>query len=111
MNDLRVLFTAAAGHGYLARLTDTDDTELGVEIPFTPFLDDGDYKDLRWYLEDYMDRSTGDERKPLAYCTQERASMRVRPSMRAISPSGSIRPSLSGTWRYSTPKSVSCIQG
>jgi len=59
MNELRVLFTATAGTGYRARLADAAGTELGVAVPFTPFLTEDDYEDLRWYLEDYMDLPDG----------------------------------------------------
>ncbi len=60
MNELRVLFTTAdKDKGYLARLADVDGNPLGVEVPFTPFLTEGDYENLRWYLEDYMDLPDG----------------------------------------------------
>ncbi len=59
MQDLRVLFDSIADHGYRAHLADAEGHRLGVEVPFTPFLDDGDYEDLRWYLEDYMDLPDG----------------------------------------------------
>jgi hypothetical protein len=58
MQDLRVLF-AAAETGYRAQLADGRDRRLGVEVPFTPFLTEADYEDLRWYLEDYMDLPDG----------------------------------------------------
>ena len=58
MKELRVLF-AAEDKGYRARLADADGTTLGVEVPFTPFLTDDDYENLRWYLEDYMDLPDG----------------------------------------------------
>jgi hypothetical protein len=51
--------TPQAGARYLARLTDAGGNPLGVEVPFTPLLDEGDYEDLRWYLEDYMDLPDG----------------------------------------------------
>lgn len=59
MQDLRVLFDPALEGGYRAHLADAEGHRLGVEVPFTPFLDDGDYEDLRWYLEDYMDLPDG----------------------------------------------------
>src|SRR4051812_11532562 len=58
MKDLRILFTPA-GPGYLAHLADAEGNRLGVEVPFTPFLDESDYDDLRWYLEEYMDLPDG----------------------------------------------------
>src|SRR6202040_1600210 len=59
MRDLRVTFSSGSDEGYRARLTDADGGELGVEVPFTPFLTADDYEDLRWYLEDYMDLPDG----------------------------------------------------
>jgi tetratricopeptide (TPR) repeat protein len=58
MHDLRVLF-AAADTGYRVHLADAGGHELGVAVPFTPFLTEDDYEDLRWYLEDYMDLPDG----------------------------------------------------
>jgi len=59
MQDLRVLFTAAADTGYRAQFADAEGIELGVAVPFTPFLTEDDYEDLLWYLEDYMDLPDG----------------------------------------------------
>ena len=59
MNELRVLFAEAAGQGYRAQLADARGRRLGVEVPFSPFLTEEDYEDLRWYLEDYMDLPDG----------------------------------------------------
>jgi hypothetical protein len=58
MSELRVRFEAADGKGYLAQLSDADGT-LGVAVPFTPFLTEDDYEELRWYLEDYLDLPDG----------------------------------------------------
>jgi tetratricopeptide (TPR) repeat protein len=58
MQDLRVLFDAA-DTGYRARLADAQGRRFGVEIPFSPFLGEDDYEDLRWYLEDYMELPDG----------------------------------------------------
>ncbi len=58
MNELRVLFAAAADTGYRARLANADGN-VGAEAPFTPFLAEDAYEDLRWYLEDYMDLPDG----------------------------------------------------
>ncbi|MFL6259282.1 MAG: CHAT domain-containing protein [Thermoanaerobaculia bacterium] len=58
MKDLRVLFTTA-DPGYLAHLADAEGNRLGVEVPFTPFLAESDYDDLRWYLEEYMELPDG----------------------------------------------------
>jgi tetratricopeptide (TPR) repeat protein len=59
MKDLRVTFPGGSDGSYRARLTDAGGSELGVEVPFTPFLTADDYEDLRWYLEDYMDLPDG----------------------------------------------------
>jgi len=59
MNELRVIFTAAEDKSYSARLTDADGNVPGVEVPFTPFLTEEDYENLRWYLEEYMDLPDG----------------------------------------------------
>ena len=59
MNELRVLFAEAAGQGYRAQLADARGRRLGVEAPFSPFLTEEDYEDLRWYLEEYMDLPDG----------------------------------------------------
>src|SRR4051812_46506226 len=59
MKDLRVLFTPATDQGYRVHLEDANGTPLGVEVPFTPFLSEDDYEDLRWYLEEYMDLPDG----------------------------------------------------
>jgi tetratricopeptide (TPR) repeat protein len=58
MSELRVRFEAAEDKGYLAQLSDADG-KPGVAVPFTPFLTEDDYEDLRWYLEDYMDLPDG----------------------------------------------------
>ncbi|HEY2294901.1 MAG TPA: hypothetical protein VGM86_29710 [Thermoanaerobaculia bacterium] len=58
MKDLRILFTAA-DPGYLAHLVDAEGNRLGVEVPFTPFLEESDYDDLRWYLEEFMELPDG----------------------------------------------------
>src|SRR6476620_9660775 len=59
MNELRVRFAFAADTGYRARLADSNGNELGLEVPFTPFLSEDDYEGLRWYLEEYMDLPDG----------------------------------------------------
>ncbi len=57
MKDLRILFAPAEDQAYRAEITYGD--QHGVEVPFTPFLTEDDYEDLRWYLEDYMDLPDG----------------------------------------------------
>lgn len=52
-------FSAAEGEGYRVRITDTDGAELGSEVPFAPFIEDDEYEELRWYLEEFMDLPDG----------------------------------------------------
>ncbi|HSJ74826.1 MAG TPA: hypothetical protein VK899_01360 [Gemmatimonadales bacterium] len=59
MNELRVLFADGPDQDYRAQLADAEGRRLGVEAPFTPFLSEDDYEDLRWYLEEYMDLPDG----------------------------------------------------
>lgn len=59
MQEIRLLFAPADGNGYRVSLTDGEGKSLGVEVPFTPFLTDDDYDNLRWYLEEYMDLPDG----------------------------------------------------
>jgi hypothetical protein len=51
-NELRVHFIDNKDKSYAARLIDAGGNKLGVEAPFTPFLTEDNYEDLRWYLED-----------------------------------------------------------
>ncbi len=60
MNDLRVTFVSEPEGSYRALLADATGTERdAVEVPFTPFLSEEDYENLRWYLEDFMDLPDG----------------------------------------------------
>jgi hypothetical protein len=59
MQDLRILFAAAEDTGYRAELADAEGRRLGAEVPFSPFLTEEDYEDLRWYLEEYMELPDG----------------------------------------------------
>lgn len=59
MQELRVTFSPPGHKNYKVRLTTAEGRPLGVEVPFIPFLDDNDYDDLRWYLEEYMDLPDG----------------------------------------------------
>ena len=59
MQEIRVLFSPAAGNGHHVSLTDGDGNGIGVEVPFTPFLTDDDFDNLRWYLEEYMELPDG----------------------------------------------------
>lgn len=57
--EIRLCFTSSNGNSQLVWLTDGDSKSIGVEAPFTPFLTDTDYDDLRWYLEEYMELPDG----------------------------------------------------
>ncbi len=59
MQELRLFFAPAVDTCFRAQLADAGGRRLGVEVPFTPFLTDDDYEDLRWYLEEYMDLPDG----------------------------------------------------
>jgi hypothetical protein len=59
MQEIRILFSPAAGNGHRASLTDGNGKSVGVEVPFTPFLTDDDFDNLRWYLEEYMELPDG----------------------------------------------------
>jgi len=59
MQEIRVLFSPAAGNGHHVSFTDGAGNGIGVEVPFTPFLTDDDYDNLRWYLEEYMELPDG----------------------------------------------------
>jgi tetratricopeptide (TPR) repeat protein len=59
INELRVLFTAVKDKSYVVQLSYAGGKKLGAAVPFTPFLTEKDYEDLRWYLEEYMDLPDG----------------------------------------------------
>ena len=59
MQEIRIHFTPSAGNGQVVALTDGNDQPIGVALPFTLALDDGDYANLRWYLEEYMELPDG----------------------------------------------------
>ncbi|MGO9467472.1 MAG: CHAT domain-containing protein, partial [Isosphaeraceae bacterium] len=58
-NELRLLFTPAENGSFTVRLEDSPGHTVGVPATFTPFLSEGDFENLRWYLEDYMDLPDG----------------------------------------------------
>src|SRR5438477_10580850 len=62
-HEIRALFSSCAGtagdNRFRVQLTDAKGNELGVAADFSPFLDDADYENLRWYLEEYMDLPDG----------------------------------------------------
>jgi hypothetical protein len=58
LNELRLLF-ARNGDALTYRIATSWGGDAGEPQPFVPFLDDKDYDDLRWYLEEYMDLPTG----------------------------------------------------
>ena len=59
MQEIRILFRSYDDDGYRILLTDAKGNRLGVESNFTPFLEERDYKELRWYLEQYLDLPDG----------------------------------------------------
>lgn len=61
MNELRILF-AKSGDGLTYRLATSWGGDSGQPRPFAPFLSDADYKDLRWYQEEYLDLPDGGSR-------------------------------------------------
>ena len=59
LQEIRVRFTPSAGDHFRVQFTDTAGTALGVETDFKPFLEEDDYENLRWYLEEYMELPDG----------------------------------------------------
>jgi hypothetical protein len=59
MQEIRLLFSSTDGLSHRVALTDGTGNPFGVEVPFTPFLTDADYDNLRWYLEEYMELPDG----------------------------------------------------
>ncbi len=59
MQEIRILFSRSDGNACRLTLTDGGGKSIGVEVPFTPFLSDDDYSNLRWYLEEYMELPDG----------------------------------------------------
>jgi len=57
MSELRLLF-AKGGEGFTVQPIWQGDS-AGEARPFHPFLNETDFEDLRWYLEDYMDLPDG----------------------------------------------------
>jgi tetratricopeptide (TPR) repeat protein len=59
VQELRLLFTPAEHDSFTVHLEDAPGHAVGVTATLTPFLDEGDFENLRWYLEDYMDLPDG----------------------------------------------------
>lgn len=59
MHELRLLFTPVENGSFIVRLEAEPGESAGVPATLTPFLDEADYEDLRWYLEEYMDLPDG----------------------------------------------------
>ena len=57
MNELRLLF-ARTDDGFTVQPAAAGGSP-GKRLPFRPFLDEKDFEDLRWYLEEYMDLPDG----------------------------------------------------
>ncbi|HEX7679252.1 MAG TPA: CHAT domain-containing protein, partial [Thermoanaerobaculia bacterium] len=58
MSELRLLFDKSADGDFAVRIVPSSGN-ASEPVPFKPFLDDGDFDDLRWYLEDFMDLPDG----------------------------------------------------
>jgi hypothetical protein len=58
MVELRLSFDVANGD-YTVRLDPNWSGNASQPLPFTPFLDEDDFEDLRWYLEEFMDLPDG----------------------------------------------------
>jgi hypothetical protein len=52
MNELRLTFEHDETGSYRAQFNDGGSTKLGVPVTLAPFLNDDDFENLRWYLED-----------------------------------------------------------
>jgi hypothetical protein len=59
MNELRILFDKSGDNAYSLRLTNDWGGNAGELLPFKLFLDEDDFENLRWYLEDFMDLPDG----------------------------------------------------
>ena len=59
VQELRLLFTPAENGSFTIHLEDSPAHPIGVPVPFTPFLSEDDFENLRWYLEEYMDLPDG----------------------------------------------------
>jgi tetratricopeptide (TPR) repeat protein len=58
MSELRLLFDKSADGDFAVRIVPPSGN-ASEPVPFKPFLDDDDFEDLRWYLEDFMDLPDG----------------------------------------------------
>jgi len=54
MSELRILFGPVHGGSYTVRFEGSSLKPVGVPVEFTPFLDEDDYEELLWYLEEYL---------------------------------------------------------
>jgi len=59
MNELRLLFDRAADGDYTVRLDNNWGGNASRPRTFTPLLDEDDFENLRWYLEEFMDLPDG----------------------------------------------------
>jgi len=58
MSELRLLFDKSADGDFAVRIVPSSGN-ASEPVPFKPFLDNDDFEDLRWYLEDFMDLPDG----------------------------------------------------
>lgn len=54
-----MLFVPSEDRSFAIRLEQAPGKAVGVSATLTPFLDEEDYENLRWYLEEYMDLPDG----------------------------------------------------
>ena len=59
VQELRLLFNPAENGSFTVHLEDAPAHPIGVPASFTLFLSEGDFENLRWYLEDFMDLPDG----------------------------------------------------
>lgn len=59
LQEIRLLFASSEHDRFCVSLTNGDGEPIGVEQPFSPFLTDADYENLRWYLEEYLELPDG----------------------------------------------------
>jgi hypothetical protein len=58
VNELRLLFDNSAGGDFAVRIVPPSGN-ASEPVSFKPFLENDDFEDLRWYLEDFMDLPDG----------------------------------------------------
>jgi len=59
LHELRLVFAPGDEGAFKVQLEDEPEHAVGSPRSFKPFLEDSDFEDLRWYLEEYMDLPDG----------------------------------------------------